>query len=434
MTIRSTRDRTFGYTRYGRTRATLAINERLRALQAAGQNVVLMGLGEAGLPVLPAVADVLAAAAGGHNGYGPVTGSAAVRAAASGYLSRRGLPTSTDQVIFGPGSKALLFAALAVLPGDVVLPRPSWVSYAAQAGLVGKHVVSVSIPRTAGGVPDPDLLDGALRAARATGADPKILVLTVPDNPTGTVADADVLRRVCDLADRHRLVVICDEIYRDLCYERQDYVSAAGLLPDRTLVTGGLSKNMALGGWRIGFARVPDTDWGRRLVVGLTGVASEVWSCPPGPMQEAAAFVLDEPPAVVEHVQASRRLHQAVATAVHQELVAAGAHCRKPRAAFYLYPDLEPARPLLARKGIQTGRQLTEHLLDQYGIGVLAGDAFGDDPDALRFRVATSLLYGEGDERWTALRSDAPTQLPWIAKALAELRTCLTALTDRANV
>ena len=144
-----------------------------------------------GLPVLPSVAERLGAAAG-ENSYGPVAGSSAVRAAAAGYFERRGLPTGPEQVLLAPGSKALLYALLCVLPGDVVLPRPSWVSYAAQAALAGKRVIDVAIAAEAGGVPDPAALREALAAARAQGHEPAILVLTLPDNPTGTVAPASL--------------------------------------------------------------------------------------------------------------------------------------------------------------------------------------------------------------------------------------------------
>ncbi|MGZ6708953.1 MAG: aminotransferase class I/II-fold pyridoxal phosphate-dependent enzyme, partial [Solirubrobacteraceae bacterium] len=121
---------------------TLATNERVQARIAAGAPVLHLAFGEAGLPVLPSVADRLAAAAGA-NSYGPVAGSPAVREAVAGYFERRGLPTSADRILVAPGSKALLYALLAVLPGDVVLPRPSWVSYAAQAALAGKRVLDV---------------------------------------------------------------------------------------------------------------------------------------------------------------------------------------------------------------------------------------------------------------------------------------------------
>lgn len=408
--------------------ATLALNERIAARRAAGQSVLHLGFGEAGLPVLPAIADALAGAVG-ENGYGPVAGSRRVREAAAGWFGRRGLPTTAGQVVVAPGSKALLYAALAALPGDVVLPVPSWVTYAAQAQLTGKRVVGVPVPAAAGGVPDPDLLEPALSAARAAGADPRILVLTLPDNPTGTSAGADLVRRVCELAARHELTIVSDEIYRDLTFEADRHLSPATVLPERTVVTGGLSKSMALGGWRIGFARAPDGAAGRELLERVVGIASEVWSGLAAPMQAAAAFVLDEPPAVTDHLAASRRLHAAVVGAVHAVLVRAGARCRPPDAAFYLYPDLEPLRPALVARGIGTGAALADHLLDEHGIGVLAGEHFGDDPAAPRFRVATSLLYGRtAEQRWSALRGPDPVSLPWIAAALDQLATALATL------
>ena len=408
--------------------ATLAINEKIAARRSAGRSVIHLGFGEAGLPVLPAIGDALAAAVG-ENGYGSVVGSQRVREAVAGYFGRRDLPTSAGQIVVAPGSKALLYAALAALPGDVVLPVPSWVTYAAQAQLTGKRVIGVPIPAAAGGVPDPDLLEPALAAARAAGADPRILVLTLPDNPTGTTAGADLVRQVCELAERHDLTIISDEIYRDLSFDPDRHLSPATLLPERTIVTGGLSKSMALGGWRIGFARTPDGTAGRMLLGHIVGIASEVWSSLAAPMQTAAAFALDEPPVVTEHLAASRRLHAAVVRAVHAVFVQAGARCRPPDAAFYLYPDLEPLRPELVAQGIDTGAALADHLLDEYGVAVLAGEHFGDDPKALRFRVATSLLYGSTtDQRWDALHSADPVSLPWIADAVNKLAAALASL------
>lgn len=400
-----------------RQSATLAINERLQARRAAGEDVLHLAFGEAGLPVLPEVGEVLAASAQ-RNQYGPVAGSLAARTAAAGYFTRRGLPTEPDQVLLAPGSKPLLFAALAALPGDVVLPQPSWVSYAAQAALLGRRVIGVPIAEEAGGVPDPDALEESL-AAR--GGDGGVLVLTMPDNPTGTVASAPLVRRVCAVAERHGLHVVSDEIYRDLCHPGVAVESPALHLPERTVVTGGLSKNMALGGYRIGFARVPRGE----LLRTMSAVASEVWSSMASPMHEVAAWVLDEPPAVRDHVAASVRLHHAVSHAVHAELVAGGASCRPPQAAFYCYPDLEVLRPSVAT----TGAALAEVLLERHGVGVLPGEAFGDDPAGLRMRVASSLLYGDTPERrWQALRSQAPLELAWIAASLSRLREALAAV------
>jgi aspartate aminotransferase len=98
---------------------------------------------------------------------------------------------------------------------------------------------------------------------------------------------------------------------------------------------------------------------------------------------------------------------------------AAGASCRPPSGAFYLYPDFAGA-------AFSTGAELADWLLEERGIAVLAGEAFGDDPAALRFRIATSLLYGANDEqRLEALRSDDPVALPWIAHALDRMRVGL---------
>jgi aspartate aminotransferase len=147
------------------------------------------------------VREVLAGASSA-NGYGSVAGSAAAREAAAGYFARRGLPTTPDQIAFAPGSKPLLYALVASLPGDVVLPQPAWVSYAAQAALAGRRVWRVPIPDAAGGLPDPAALEDALGAARADGGNPRVLILTSPDNPTGTVAAPELVEQVAAIAER----------------------------------------------------------------------------------------------------------------------------------------------------------------------------------------------------------------------------------------
>ena len=410
------------------TSATLAINERVEARRASGETVLHLGFGEAGLPVLPELAEVLARNVG-RNRYAPVTGTAPARAATAGYFTRRGLPTDADQIVLAPGSKALLYALVAGLPGDVVLPQPSWVSYAAQAALAHKEVIWVPVPAECGGVPDPDRLGEMLRRARAEGRRPGILVLTLPDNPTGTVAGAELLAKVCRVAEEHDLAIVSDEIYRDLSYDPGSFVSPASLAPERTFVTTGLSKSLALGGWRIGAARFPNGVLGWQTLQHVSGIASEVWSALADPMQEVVSYVMDEPEPVVARVAASRNLHRTISRAAHQVYVDAGVQCRAPSGGFYLYPDFEPFRGTLAARGITTGSQLADHLLDDHGVGVLSGDAFGDEHQALRFRAATSLLYGDtADQRLVALSSDDPTTLPWIASSLTHLRTALSSV------
>jgi aspartate aminotransferase len=409
--------------------ATLAADERARAKIDADEPVVHLAFGEAGLPVLPSVRELLAEA-GAENAYGPVAGSLAARTAAAGYFERRGLPTGPDQIVLAPGSKALLYALVRALPGDVVLPCPSWVSYAAQAALAGKRVWQVPIGE-AGGMPEPAALEACLEEAAAAGGRPGILVVTLPDNPTGTLAGAALTREVAAIAGAHGVFVVSDEIYRDLAFE-PGFVSPAELLPGQTFVTSGLSKSTALGGWRIGFARMPDSRAGEEARQAILGIASEIWSALAAPMQRIAAHVLAEPPEILERVERSRLLHRRVIGAAYGELVAAGASCRPPGGAFYLYPDFEPLRPQLAALGVSTADGLAELLLERFGIAVLSGVAFGDDPEGLRVRLASSLLYGRDDaERLAALASDDPAALPWIRSALDVLAGALEELREQ---
>ena len=411
--------------------ATLAANEAMDARRRRGEPVLPLAFGEAGLPAHRTLRAALARAAG-CNSYGPVAGHAPLREAAAGYWTRRGLPTDADAVVCGPGSKALLFGLMAAIGGPgagVAVTRPSWVSYAAQAALSGRKAHFV--PGT-GGVPDADHLDRAVTAARATGNPVRSVIVTLPDNPTGLLAPAAAVRDLCSVAEAYDLVIISDEIYRDLVHDpAAPFTSPAAISPERTVVTAGLSKNLALGGWRLGVARLPAGGFGRDLRDRLLGIGSEIWSAPAGPVQQAAALAFSEPPELAERVTLSRRLHRSVARAAAHRFAAAGAEVPAPQAAFYLYPDFTPlADVLLERHGITSDESLASVLLHKYGVGVLPGSAFGEDGGRLRLRVATALLYGgTDDERHAALNSADPCSLPWIAGSLDRLEEVLAALT-----
>jgi aspartate aminotransferase len=411
--------------------ATLAANETMNERRRRGEPVLPLAFGEAGLPAHRTLRAALARAAG-CNSYGPVAGHASLREAASGYWARRGLPTDADAVICGPGSKALLFGLMVAIGGPgagVAVTRPSWVSYAAQAALSGRKAHFV--PGT-GGVPDADQLARAVTAALAAGNPIRSVIVTLPDNPTGLLAPAAAVRDLCSVAEAHDLVIISDEIYRDLVHDPDaPFTSPAVISPERTVVTSGLSKNLALGGWRLGVARLPAGGFGCELRDRLLGIGSEIWSAPAGPVQEAAALAFSEPPEVAGRVALSRRLHGSVARAVARTFVAAGAAVPAPQAAFYLYPDFSPlADVLLGRHGITSDEGLAGMLLHEYGVGVLPGSAFGEDGGRLRLRVATAMLYGDTDDRrHVALNSPDPCSLPWIAASLARLEEVLADLT-----
>jgi aspartate aminotransferase len=410
--------------------ATLAANEALAARRSRGEPVLPLAFGEAGLPVHPALKEALAAATS-SNGYGPVAGCAALREAAAGYWQRRGLPTDAGSVVCGPGSKPLLFGLLLATGADVAVPRPSWVSYAAQAELIGVRPHFVPAAPGEGGICDPDALSAAVAAAEAAGRQIRSVVVTLPDNPTGRLASPATVRAFCEVAAEHDLIIISDEIYRDLVHDPATPVlSPAAVAPERTVVTTALSKSFAVGGWRIGVARLPEGPLGEWLRGQLVGIGSEIWSAPAAPIQEAAAIAFGELPDLTERVARSRSLHAAVSHGVADICRAAGLDVPPPQAAFYLYPDFEPWREHLAgRYGVTTSEGLAGLLLDRYGAGTLPGSAFGEPPEALRLRLATGLLYGDSDmEQEAALASDDPLGLPWIAAELDRLEEILADL------
>jgi aspartate aminotransferase len=408
--------------------ATLAANEALDHRRRAGLPVLPLAFGEAGLPVHPALERELASAAG-RGAYGPVAGTAELRTAAAGYWRRRGLSDADpDLIVAGPGSKPLLYGLLLAIGGGVVVPRPSWVSYAAQTRLLGCEPIFVGTPPGEGGVPDPDALRAAVTLERAAGRSVGCVVVTVPDNPTGTLARPSTVRRMCEVARELDLIIIADQIYRDLIFDQDvSYPCPSLWAPERTVITTALSKNLALGGWRIGVALLPSALSGLRDR--LAGVASEIWSSTSGPTQQAAAFAFGEPREIVERVTASRRLHETVARAMAARLTDGGARVPAPQGGFYLYPDFEDLREPL---GVGTSAELAALLLDRYGVGVLPGSAFGDPPEALRLRVATSLLYGEtAEQRLTAMSASEPAELPWIAAALDRMTEVLADIAGR---
>lgn len=404
---------------------TLAINEEIRRRRAKGLPVVALGFGEANIPVHPdLVAELAAHAANG--GYGEVAGVDTIRTAAAGYWSRQGLPTAGEQVIAGPGSKPLLFALFEALKGTIVLPQPSWVSYAAQNQILGQDVVQVPIAGE-GGAPEPSRMRAECERLRAEGRPATAVLVTIPDNPTGTTATPERIAEVCRVAEEFDLLIISDEIYRDLVHDdATPVVTPSALVPERTIVTTGLSKNLALGGWRLGVARFPDNERGAAVQQRVASVASEIWSAAAHPIQLAGALAFDQPDSLRERIESSRRLHGAITRAVAGALQEAGAEVLAPTGGFYVYPDFESQREKLAAQGISTASDLSRHLLDRFGIATLPGSAFGDDDEHLTLRIAVSMLYGVSDEeRLSALASDDPASLPWIAANLEDFATAL---------
>ncbi|MFT9009727.1 MAG: pyridoxal phosphate-dependent aminotransferase [Bifidobacterium sp.] len=404
--------------------ATLVMNELMFDKQSKGERVVNLGFGEAGLPVLPSLTKI-AAEHLPQNSYPYVQGGAQVRKSISGYFRRRGIASDSELCLTAPGSKAIIYALLLAIQGDLILSRPSWTSYGMQAQLMGKKVVWVDTPEVAGGIPDPSLLQQAIDTDRAEGGNPRILLITNPDNPSGTVSPADALSKLATIAKNNDLTIISDEIYRDLAYDQKQYVSIAELAPERTIVTTGMSKSLALGGWRVGAATFPKNDLGQRLYDSVVGSASEIWSGMAIFLEPVAEYAFAEPQDVRQRVAQSRILHQKVSHAIYEIFEAAGAKVREPNGAFYMYPTFRNTE-IAERFGVTDDRQLSSLLLAEKGIATLPGRAFGDKPERMGLRVVTSMVYGTNDEeRETTLHSQDPVNEPSVRQALDHVREVL---------
>ena len=377
--------------------ATLRMNEAVAARRAAGQRTIHLGFGEAPFPLPMPLREELARAAT-RTEYAPVLGLPGLRAAIAAYLARtRGLTTSPATVIVGPGSKAALYALMRSLAGDVLLPTPSWVSYAPQARLAGKRVFPVATDSTDYHRLTREALDMSLRAARETGGDPRLLVVNTPSNPTGGMFAAADAEEIALWARGEGVTILSDEVYVELAHGWRAHTSPAQFYPEGTIVTGGMSKAFSAGGWRLGYAALPATAAGEKLVAAVRSLAGEIWSSAATPIQQAAtvAFAFDD--TMERFVRRSARVHAHAAARLHAALVAAGVRCSQPAGAFYLYPDFAPWRDQLAKRGVVTSAELADHLLAQWDIATLPASDFGEAPEALRLRMATSMLYAPAD-------------------------------------
>ncbi|WKD31637.1 aminotransferase class I/II-fold pyridoxal phosphate-dependent enzyme [Streptomyces xanthophaeus] len=383
-----------------------------------------------GLPVLPELLSVLAAAAG-RAAPEPPGGGEAVRVAACRHWGRRGLATSPENVAAGPGAPALLLALLGAYGGDVMLPRPCPAWWTPQVRLLGRRAYHVPTPAECGGIPDPYALLETVRRVRAEGGDPRVLLLSVADDPTATVPPPEMLREACEAAESAGLFVVSDESWRDTVHRPHDtlVLSPAEMLPEQAAVLVDLSGAMLPAGWPAAVVRFPDTPRGTWLRARTLDVLTATGAMVAGPVAGAAAHALDEPDAVAGRAYAAAALHGVVAAAAHRRLLEAGALARPPQAGRHLYADLTPLRAGLARHGVGDAMELEDWLGGRLGAPTPGGQRFADELGALRVRLSTGPLLGATPhERLAALTAGDPLALPHVRDSLELLGSVLAGL------
>ncbi|MFJ3909287.1 aspartate/methionine/tyrosine aminotransferase [Streptomyces sp. 2132.2] len=385
-----------------------------------------------GLPVLPELTAVIAAAAE-RSAPEPPGGGEPVREAACRHWGRRGLPTAPENVAAGPGAPALLLALLGAYGGDVMLPRPCPAWWTPQVRLLGRRAYHVPTPAECGGIPDPYALLETVRRVRAEGGDPRVLLVSVADDPTATVPPPEMLREACEAAGDAGLFVVSDESWRDTVHRPYDtlVLSPAEMLPDQAAVLIDLSGALLPAGWPAAVVRFPGTPRGTWLRARTLDILTATGAMVAGPVAGAAAYALDEPDAVAGRAHAAAALHGAVAAAAHRELLAVGALARPPQAGRHLYADLTPLRAGLARQGVRDAMELEDYLGGRLGAPTPGGQRFADELGALRVRLSTGPLLGATpQERLAALGARDPLGLPHVRRSLDLLGSVLAGLTS----
>ncbi|MGE0860106.1 MAG: pyridoxal phosphate-dependent aminotransferase [Gammaproteobacteria bacterium] len=362
--------------------ATVAVNEHCAALQRAGREVFRLGLGQSPFPI----PEILVAGLREHaaqKAYQPIRGLEALRVAVAAYHTRtQHIDASPAGVLVGPGSKELLFLLQLAFAGEILIPTPAWVSYAPQAHIVGRNVVTLHTLRQDDWKLTAAQLDAACTAGHARA---RLLVLNSPNNPTGLAYDAHELEALARVARKHGVVVLSDEIYGELRFDAP-HCSIATYYPEATIISGGLSKWCGAGGWRLGTFQFPRALYW--LLDAMAVIASETYTAVSAPVQFAAVRAFEDTQELRHYLEVSRWILAGLMQSCRERLVAVGSALAAPQGGFYLFPDFEAQRARLARIGVLRADDLCRRLLDDTGVAILPGSDFGRPVDELTARLA----------------------------------------------
>lgn len=358
---------------------TLAVDAKAKALKAAGEDVCGFAAGE---PDFDTPAHIKAAAVAaldaGKTKYAPTPGIPPLRdALAAKYTDVYGLPTEAAQVVVSPGGKfSCYLTVLAVCsPGDeVIVPAPYWVSYPEMVKLAGATPKMVLATDATGFKLTPEMLEAAITPKT------KLLILNSPSNPTGAVYTADEMAAITDVAVKHNLYIMSDEIYEHLLYDGVTHVSPASLSAEareRTIIVSGFAKTFAMTGWRLGTIIAPEP-----IAKAVAKLQSQTSSNATTFAQWGALSAYteaDKTKAALDEMLVAfdrrRKLVHAGLNAID------GIDCLLAQGAFYLFPNISSF-------GLDD-LTFCERLLDEQKVAAVPGSAFGA-PGFLRISYATA--------------------------------------------
>jgi len=357
--------------------ATIAVNDKAKALKAAGRDVISLAGGDPDFDTPEhIVAAAKAALDAGDTHYPPSRGAMPIRQAIADKMRREyGLEMDpATQVLVSPGAKFLLYAALSALlnRGDeVIIFEPYWVSYVPMVIMAGGKPVTVGL--------NPD--DGfRITEAVAEAITPrtKAIMVNSPNNPTGHVISPDEAAIIRDLALKHDLYVISDEIYEKLIYEGE-HINLASLpdMVDRTITINGHSKAYAMTGWRLGWAAGPAD-----IISLMAKLQSQTVTSAASFTMAAGAEALNGPQDAVDAMRLAYKARRDFMVPALNAIP--GVECHRPAGAFYLmvrFPGLS-----------EDSMEIADILLENAEIAATPGIAFGRAGEGhVRFSIATAM-------------------------------------------
>jgi aspartate aminotransferase len=360
---------------------TLAVAAEADKLKRTGAAVLDFSLGE---PDLPSPAAVKAAGVKAiEDNFTHYTAAAGIlelrQAIAASYAVRLGAPVKPQEVLVGPGAKAVLFAATLALvnPGDdVVIVAPYWVSFPEQVRLAGGRPVFAHTKGEDGFTIRAAAIEEALTPAT------RVVIVNAPSNPTGGVLPREEAEKLVRLIVERDLWLVSDETYEAFVYDPADQISLLSYrdrLGERLILVSAFSKTWAMTGWRVGYAIAAES-----VIKGLQTVQSHDATQAASMSQKAALAALtaaaDAPRLMLEEYRARRELLVAGLACIP------GVRCVPPRAAFYAFPDVTG---LMKRRGLPDSVALAAALLKEQAVATVPGEAFGA-PGHIRISYAAS--------------------------------------------
>jgi aspartate aminotransferase len=394
--------------------ATLAIHEHSARLQARGRQIYRLGFGQSPFPVPEPVVEALRRHAH-EKAYLPVQGLPELREAIAAWFRRtENLDVAPECVMVGPGTKELMFLLQLVFDAEVLIPAPSWVSYAPQASLFNREVVWLPTDIANNWRVTPVQLADVCRADRARA---RLLILNYPGNPTGVSYAPEQLEALATVAREFGVVILADEIYSGLHFSGA-HTSIARYYPEGTIVSNGLSKWCGAGGWRLGAFVFPENlGWLRDA---MAAVASETFSSVAAPVQYAAITAFEDSSEIDTYLGDCRRIMGVVSAAASIKLRNAGAQVCEADGGFYLFPRFAT--------GARSSAELCEHSLEETGVAMLPGSDFGQAPGDLTVRIA--LVDFDGGAALDALTGGAELNDDFLGRYCPKVLAGLDRLAD----